>query len=121
MWWDAKGASTSASLPLSAARLTWAGMAEAWILSELFGGPFSTHARRVAIWGQAAPIPGCDKSIWRCDERGRVIRWADFDDRFSRYGWTIAPGRDEGWLVQALGLSRGKAVHVHDDDQAQAA
>jgi hypothetical protein len=96
-------------------------MAEALILSELFGGPFSTHARRVAIWSKAAPIPGCDKSIWRCDERGRVIRWADFDDRFSRYGWTIVPGRGEGWLAQALGLSLGKAVHVHDEDQAQAA
>lgn len=94
-------------------------MAEALILSELFGGPFSTHARRVAIWSQAAPIPGCDKAIWRCDDHGRVIRWSDYDDRFSRYGWTIAVERGEGWLAQALGLSQGRAAHVRDDDQAQ--
>lgn len=81
-------------------------------MNALFGGTYSTHARRVAIWSKAAPIPGCDKAIWRCDDQGRVIRWADYDDRLSRYGWTIAPGRDENRLARALGMATGKPVHV---------
>ena len=81
-------------------------------MNALFGGTYSTHARRVAIWAKAAPIPGCDKAIWRCDDQGRVIRWADYDDRFSRYGWTVAPGRDENRLARALGMATGKPVHV---------
>ena len=88
-------------------------------MNALFGGTYSTHARRVAIWAKAAPIPGCDKAIWRCDDQGRVIRWADYDDRFSRYGWTVAPGRGEGRLARALGLATGKPVHVNEAELAQ--
>ncbi len=27
-------------------------------MNALFGGPYSTHAKRVAIWNRAAPDPG---------------------------------------------------------------
>jgi hypothetical protein len=58
----------------------------------------------------AAPIPGCDKAIWRCDDHGRIIRWADYDDRFSRYGWAIVRERGESRLARALGLAgQGRA------------
>ena len=85
-------------------------------MNALFGGTYSTHAKRVAIWNQAAPIPGCDKAIWRCDEQGRIIRWADYDDAFSRYGWTIARERGEGRLARTLGLVSAKAVHLNQAD-----
>lgn len=86
-------------------------------MNALFGGTYSTHAKRVAIWSKAAPIPGCDKAIWRCDDQGRVIRWADYDDRFSRYGWTVVRAPGEGRLAQTLGMSTARPVHLNVADQ----
>ncbi len=85
-------------------------------MNALFGGTYSTHAKRVAIWNQAVAIPGCDRAIWRCDDQGRIIRWADYDDRSSRYGWLIVRERRESPLAKALGLAAAKPVHV---DQAE--
>lgn len=90
-------------------------------MNALFGGPYSTHAKRVAIWNRAAPIPGCDKAIWRCDDQGRIIRWADFEDRFSRYGWTVIRARGEGPLARVLGVASTKAVHLNEADILAAA
>jgi hypothetical protein len=86
-------------------------------MNALFGGTYSTHAKRVAIWSRAVPIPGCDKAIWRCDDQGRVIRWADYGDRFSRYGWTIARTPRENRLAQTFGMSTGRPVHLNVADQ----
>jgi len=85
-------------------------------VSGLFGGPFSTHARRVAAWEQAVRIPGCDKAEWRCDAQGRVLRWSDYGDRCSGYGWTIDRSRGDGWLASALGGGKDRPVHMHEAD-----
>ena len=87
-------------------------------MNALFAGPYSTHAKRVAIWNRAAPIPGCDKAIWRCDEQGRIIRWSDYEDRFSRYGWTILRDRREG---RVLRRPSSRPVHVSQAEQLPAA
>jgi hypothetical protein len=107
---------------LSAKRLTespvqWSFQA----MNALFGGTYSTHAKRVAIWNRAVPIPGCDKAIWRCDDHGRIIRWSDYEDRFSRYGWTVLRERREGVLAQALLRPAAKPVHVSQADPSDAA
>lgn len=118
MWCGRISASTNASFALSAKRLTES-LAQ-WsfrIMNALFGGPYSTHAKRVTIWNRAAPIPGCDKAIWRCDDQGRIIRWSDYEDRFSRYGWTILRERREG-LAQTLLGPAAKPVHVSQADAA---
>ncbi|WP_422180040.1 hypothetical protein [Caulobacter sp.] len=81
-------------------------------MNAFFGGPYSTHAKRVAIWNRAAPIPGCDKAIWRCDDHGRVIRWSDYDDRFSRYGWMILSER------RILSRPSSRPVHVSQADRS---
>ena len=85
-------------------------------MNAFFGGTYSTHAKRVALWSKASPIPGCDKAIWRCDDQGRVIRWADYGDRFSRYGWTVVRERGESRLARALGMSAAKPVHLNETD-----
>jgi len=90
---------------------------ELLIMNALFGGTYSTHARRVAIWSRAAPIPGCDKAIWRCDDQGRVIRWADYDDRFSQYGWTIQRAPGAGRLASTLGVTVDRASHWRGEEE----
>jgi hypothetical protein len=87
-------------------------------MNALFGGPYSTHAKRVAIWSRAVPIPGCDKAIWRCDDQGRIIRWSDYEDRFSRYGWMILRERREGLLTHSLRRPAAKPVHVSQAETA---
>jgi hypothetical protein len=95
-----------------------AGAVEVLTMNAFFGGPYSTHAKRVAMWNKAAPIPGCDKAIWRCDDQGRIIRWSDYQDRFSRYGWLI---QRENWLSTTLRRPVSRPVHVSQAERDNAA
>ncbi|WP_297506657.1 hypothetical protein [uncultured Caulobacter sp.] len=71
--------------------------------------PFVILQGRVEAWERCARIPGCDKAVWRQDGEGRVIRWSDFGDRFSRYGWEVVTRR--GPRAWGRGLKRLEAVH----------
>jgi len=73
--------------------------------------PFAILAARVQAWDRCGRIPGCDKAVWRQDAEGRVIRWADFSDRFSRYGWEIRTCPRRGVLGWALQRPTVEAVH----------
>lgn len=73
--------------------------------------PFAILAARVRAWDRCARIPGCDKAVWRQDADGRVIRWSDFGDRFSRYGWETRVCRSESALGRALKRQRIEAIH----------
>jgi hypothetical protein len=42
---------------------------------------------------------------------GRVIRWSDFGDRFSRYGWEAVSRPRPGVLGRALSAKRLEAIH----------
>ncbi len=41
------------------------------------------------VWPKARQIPGFSPLIWRWDDYGRVIRYADYGNRYSQYGWEI--------------------------------
>jgi hypothetical protein len=73
--------------------------------------PFLILQGRVDAWERCARIPGCDKAIWRQDAQGRVIRWSDFGDRFSRYGWEVISRPRPGVWGRALAVKRLEAVH----------
>lgn len=73
--------------------------------------PFLILQGRVEAWERCARIPGCDKAIWRQDGQGRVIRWSDFGDRFSRYGWEVVSRPRPGVWGRALAAKRLEAVH----------
>ncbi len=73
--------------------------------------PFLVLQGRVDAWERCARIPGCDKAIWRQDAQGRVIRWSDFGDRFSRYGWEVVSRTRPGVWGRALAVKRLEAVH----------
>ncbi|MET3664780.1 hypothetical protein [Caulobacter sp. 1776] len=73
--------------------------------------PFLILQGRVEAWERCARIPGCDKAVWRQDGEGRVIRWSDFGDRFSRYGWEVVSRPRPGMLGRALAPRRLEAIH----------
>ena len=41
------------------------------------------------VWIKAREIPGWSPLVWRWDDYGRVIRYGDYGNRYSRYGWEI--------------------------------
>jgi 5-methylcytosine-specific restriction endonuclease McrA len=42
--------------------------------------------RRI-VWDRGREIPNFDRNIWRWDAFGHVIRFSDYGDRTSPYGW----------------------------------
>ena len=50
----------------------------------------SERARRKCVaWNRARPVPGRDARTWRLDDYGRPIRFDDYGDRGSVYGWEV--------------------------------
>ena len=41
----------------------------------------------VAVWVKGHPIPGFDPGMWRRDDHGFAIRFWDYGDRSSDFGW----------------------------------
>ena len=48
----------------------------------------SVHRRKVAAWNKASFVVGWP-SDYRMDAFGNVMRWGDYGDRSSAYGWEI--------------------------------
>lgn len=57
-------------------------------LSTLLTGD-TDHQRKIAAWQKAHPQVGYDPAIYRKDDHGWWIKWADYGDRHSTYGWEI--------------------------------
>lgn len=56
---------------------------------------------RYVIWNKAREVPGLDRWEWRDDAHGRRIRFSDYGDRNSPYGWEL----DHYPVAKALGGS----------------
>jgi len=61
------------------------------------------------VWGKARHAPPLDPNEYRYDEYNQLIRWKDYGDRSSSYGWEvdhITPkafgGTDDPWNLRAL-------------------
>jgi hypothetical protein len=39
------------------------------------------------VWAKGTPIPGRDPDLWRYDAFLSVMRWTDYGDRSSPFGW----------------------------------
>lgn len=59
--------------------------------SGLFSGLLGTtdEQKKIAVWIKGHPIQGYDSSVWRRDDFGHAIRFSDYGDRNSDYGWEI--------------------------------
>ena len=56
--------------------------------------------RRYRIWSKGHIVPGSEPDEWRRDDHGNLIRWSDYGDRRSRFGWEydhIVPRALGGW------------------------
>lgn len=42
---------------------------------------------RWSVWMKGHEIPGYDRNVWRRDDFGNIIRFADYGKRESPYGW----------------------------------
>lgn len=40
------------------------------------------------LWSEAAEAPGLDSDIWRVDRDCRLMRYGNFGDQISPFGWT---------------------------------
>lgn len=78
------------------------------ILSTLFA---SKH-RKLAAWQNARLVNGSDPKVIRQDDTGAMIRWNDYADRNSNWGWLIerrqsgARGRDEFRAVHCQNVAK---------------
>jgi hypothetical protein len=48
-----------------------------------------SEVTKLEVWHQANPIPGRPSNLWRRDFCGFAIRYTDFGNRDSMYGWEI--------------------------------
>ncbi len=42
-----------------------------------------------SVWNQGRIVPSCNPADWRHDRDGKAIKWGDYGDRRSKYGWEI--------------------------------
>jgi hypothetical protein len=67
------------------------------------------ESRKLSAWWRAKIDPRRHPTEWRIDDYGNLIRWADYGDRCSPYGWeidhihpTILGGIDSAQNTRAL-------------------
>lgn len=44
---------------------------------------------RIAVWRKALVVPGADPSLMRKDSCGAWMKWADYGQKTSEFGWEI--------------------------------
>lgn len=52
------------------------------------GKPF-TGLEKVAVWLCARPVEGRDSRLWRQDACGALMRWKDYGNCKSKWGWEV--------------------------------
>lgn len=45
--------------------------------------------KRLAVWVKGYPIPNFDPTVWRYDRFGTPMRYSDYGNTDSEYGWEI--------------------------------
>lgn len=55
-------------------------------IADLLANP-TGESLKLAVWAKGQVIPNFDPAVWRYDAFGHVIRYQDYGDRNSTYGW----------------------------------
>jgi len=78
---------------------------------EPFFTDFSTlEPTQLEVWEKGAPIPGFDPAIWRYDICGWPMRFSDYRNRESQFGWESDHIRPES-LGGSDGLHNRQPLH----------
>lgn len=48
-----------------------------------------SNEQKLAVWKKGAIVPSNDPVMFRKDQCGAWIKWSDFENRDSEYGWDI--------------------------------
>ena len=56
-------------------------------MGQLSGGLMSGELERGAVWAKGTPILGYHPDTWRRDAYGNAMKYSDFGNRGSEYGW----------------------------------
>jgi hypothetical protein len=48
------------------------------------------YQRLLNAWQQATMVPSVNPDIWRKDHAGNLMKWLDYDDPSSEFGWTVS-------------------------------
>lgn len=49
----------------------------------------ATETLKKSVWAKGKPIPGYSPSEWRLDSCNHLMRYSDFANTDSKYGWEI--------------------------------
>ena len=49
----------------------------------------TTEELKNAVWAKGREIPNYDAVEWRWDHNGGILRYADYGNKESQYGWEI--------------------------------
>ena len=67
------------------------------------------------IWSKALEVPWSDPALVRKDRHGYLMRYSDYDDRSSAFGWVIDPlipvalgGSEDEWNLEPLNSMMNK-------------
>lgn len=50
---------------------------------------FGNELQKLNVWSKGRPIPGYDPAVWRYDDFGTPMRFADYGNRNAEHGWEI--------------------------------
>ena len=56
--------------------------------TDRFGKAWSDQIKK-AVWEKGQELPDFSSEIWRMDRYASLMKWSDFGDRKSKYGWEI--------------------------------
>ena len=48
-----------------------------------------THEQKTAVWNKGEIVPNNDPNVFRKDQCGAWMKWADYGNRDSQFGWEI--------------------------------
>jgi hypothetical protein len=48
-----------------------------------------THHQKSVAWNKAKVVDSNDPNVWRKDDCDAWIKWSDYGDRDSQYGWEV--------------------------------
>ena len=55
--------------------------------NSLLSQALQDEQRKLAVWAKGTPIIGYPETVYRRDYTGRAMRYSDYGNRSSNYGW----------------------------------